>query len=443
MATNFDESDDRELSRQLDRAQELPRDLMLLKMENESIMALARTKPRDQADIIRQLTAVIEAYPAAADEAIYCKPVGQTCECQCAKCKHRYEVAPKDRDRATCPRCECRDCDYKNNVQKYAENLSIRAAETIRSIYGMNRLATSTEELPDGKVRVSGTFIDYATGTMTSDERIVSPWYKSRYGNGGMERTPEDRFLSVTVKAEKSKLRRDLILDAVPAITKAMYRDLCEKKIAESVTEGTIEESVLPTFAKYGLSAEQVESIVGRPRSLGWTQGELLTLKKVAVSLKNGELTVAELVSRLGEQDAAKDSTPASATGAVSGSDFAKPKGRKKADKPVEQTTEAETKPTVQETPATETQPVAEDDKTTQETLLPEDAEDAEPGTGRNTDAAMDEEMYAVLASRVARCQTVADCNAVDAEQKRFDMTAHQRARIVLAIKAKRGEVGK
>ena len=434
---DFDEPEDQAISRQLDRAKELPRDLMLLKMENESIMALARAKPRDQADIIRQLGRIVEAYPAAADEAIYCKPVGQTVECQCSDCKHRYEVAPKDRDKATCPRCESKSCDYKNSVQKYAENLSIRAAETIRSIYGMNRLATSTEELPDGKVRVSGTFIDYATGTMTSDERIVSPWYKSRYGNGGMERVPEDRFLNVTVKAEKSKLRRDLILDAVPAITKAMYRDLCEKKIAETVTEGVIEETVLPALAKHGLSAEQVESLVGRPRSMGWTNADFVMLKKLNASLKTGETTAAELLNRLqdSEQPPAK-SAPPSAQGAVSGDDLAKPKGsKKKADKQPEQ------KPEVAQGPTTEEQQSRADAEG--DGSPPFQLEGGKPETKAETpaDAECDPDVIDMYLARIAKAQNAAALNAIQDEQAKFPMTIPQRAQIMGSIGNRRKEL--
>jgi nitrogenase subunit NifH len=85
-------------------------------------------------------------------------------------------------------------------VKKYAEGLSIRAAESIRSVFGYNRLATSVEQLPDGCVKLTGIFVDYAAGNITADERIVSPFYKKARSNV-MERIPEDRFLNVVVKS--------------------------------------------------------------------------------------------------------------------------------------------------------------------------------------------------------------------------------------------------
>lgn len=322
--------DGREFDRQLRAAEQLPRDMMLLKMENESIMAAARITPRQNDVVIKQLQSIIDAYPAAADEAIYCKPVGTVYLTECAKCKNRYELGFKEKDKPECPKCGCQNANWQRKVQKYAENLSIRAAETIRTLYGFNRLATVTDPLPDGRVRITGVFVDYASGTMTSDERIVSPNYKGR--SGRMETMAEDRFMDVHVKAQKSKLRRDIILDSVPAVVKAAFRDRCEKKIQETVTEGKIETEVLPYLRKLGLTDEQVEFIVGRPISLGWTQDDLLTLRKIATALKNEEITIAELVEDMLEKPVTnqpQNTPPASAQGGTTAEDLTQPKKRR------------------------------------------------------------------------------------------------------------------
>lgn len=342
----------REISGQLQKGTQIPRDMMLLKMENESIMALAQTKPRNPAEVVKQLQAVIDAYPAAADDAIYCKPVGTVYVIQCGDCPKRYEVAWKDKDKAHCPACDSQKKKSTRKETKFAENLSIRAAETVRSIYGFNRLATTSEEIEDGKVRISGTFIDYAAGTMTSDERIVSPWYKSKYN--GMQRIEEDRFLNLTVKSEKAKLRRDIILDAVPAIVKAAFRDACEKKIAETVTPEVIEATVLPYFASQGLTADHLDALVGTPRRMGWTNSHLLFLRKLAAGLKNGEFTPESL-----REKASDDPEPTATTqpkqettpGATTEADLTNPKKKretkKKEDSPQEAATET-TEPVTQ-----------------------------------------------------------------------------------------------
>jgi hypothetical protein len=286
-------------SRQLQAVASLPQDMMLLKMENEQIFAVARTQPRDPMKIVKQLAQLIEAYPAAADEAIYSKPVGTVIQVTCPneKCGIKYEVNSIDQETA-CPICDTKAAGAPSRkVKKFAEGLSIRAAESIRSIYGYTRLATTTEQFEDGKVKLTGTIVDYSAGNLTSDERIVTPWYKSR--SGGMTRTPEDRFLNVVVKAEKSKLRRDIILDNTPAIVKAMFRDMCEQKLLQLVAPEVIEQRIIPAFAEYGISQEQLDQIIGRPHKLGWREQERMMLRKILNALKNEETTARELLDGL------------------------------------------------------------------------------------------------------------------------------------------------
>ena len=282
------------MSTDLDISQ-LPRDVVAMKMENESFMAMAVAKPRDPAAIVSQLVSLVNAYPEAAADAVYSKPVGTVKRVQCANesCQHTYEVG-KTESQFSCPRCECERVSSSRMVKKFAEGLSIRAAESIRSVYGFNRMRTDTEVMDDGKVKVTGVFVDYATGTITEDSRIVTPFYKGH--NGQMNRTPEDRFLNVVVKAEKAKLRRDVILDSVPNIVKAAYRDACERRTADLLTDEYIDAKILPAFAQYGLKLDDLEKIVGRPKSLGWTQADRTELLRIVTALKNEETTVAELL---------------------------------------------------------------------------------------------------------------------------------------------------
>lgn len=283
-------------SRQLQAMSQLPPDLMLLKMENESIMAVAKAKPREPMAIVQQLQELIDAYPAAADEAIYSKPVGTVIEVTCGDCGIKYEVSKVDGDTA-CTACESKRIRSQRKVKKFAEGLSIRAAESIRSIYGYTRLATTTELLDDGKARLTGVLVDYAAGNLTSDERIVSPFYRSR--SGKMERVAEDRFLNLAVKAEKAKLRRDVILDSVPNIVKAMFRDACEKKLAALVAPEVVEQKIIPAFAEFGITPAHLDLIIGRPRALGWKEEDRLTCKKILRALKDGETNARELLDGL------------------------------------------------------------------------------------------------------------------------------------------------
>lgn len=286
-------------TRQLNSVQQLPPGLMLLKMENESIMSMAQIHPRDPMKIVAQLKTLIEAYPAAADEAIYSKPVGTVQQVTCGnlRCGIKYEVQKIDRDTA-CPNCSAKDRKEVRAVKKFAEGLSIRAAESIRSIFGYTRLATTTDMLPDGNAKLSGVLVDYAAGNMTSDERVVSRKYKS--SGGEIIETPIDRFLGVVVKAEKAKLRRDVILDSVPGIVKAMFRDMCEEKLKDLVSPELIEQKIIPAFAAHHISKEDLDKIVGKPLALGWDEETRLMLRKILTALNAEETSRADLMRDIG-----------------------------------------------------------------------------------------------------------------------------------------------
>ncbi len=289
-------------------AQQLSPDMMLLKMENESIMAVARTAPRDPMKIVQQLQQLIDAYPAAADDAIYRKPVGTVMEITC-ECGIKYEANIKwvnrkpVADKEPCPNCGEFKPKKQESVKKYAEGLSARAAESIRSIFGYTRLATTTEVQEDGKARITGVLVDYAAGNITSDERVVSPFYKTR--DGTMTRQPEDRFLNLTVKSEISKLRRDVILLSTPNIVKACFKDACEQKIRGLISDEVIEQKIIPAFAAFGITPDKLDKIIGRPHALGWKEEQRLECRKILSALKNEETTVAELLAGLGDDNGA------------------------------------------------------------------------------------------------------------------------------------------
>lgn len=282
---------------QLQAVESMAPGMVLLKMENEQIFSIARAQPRDPLKIVEQLQALIDAYPAAADAAIYSRPVGTVIECTCGDCNLRYEVNKIVKE-TRCPGCDSPRIASNRKITKFAEGLSARAAESIRSIYGYTRLATTTELMPDGRARVSGVLTDYASGNVTSEERIVSPFYRAH--GGEIMRIDEDRFLNLTVKAELAKIRRDVIMANTPDIIKAMFRDACERKMAELVAPEVIEQKIIPAFERYGITAEQLDQIIGRPHSMGWSEEERLELRKILNALKNEEVTARELLAGVG-----------------------------------------------------------------------------------------------------------------------------------------------
>lgn len=322
-----DEIEGEVISKALTTTEQLPMGAMLLKMENEQIMSMARIAPRDPEVIIGRLRKFLQAYPEAAADAVYAKPVGKVFSITCKNCKIVYEDQSSGANVA-CPVCFSTAKTDIEQRQKYAEGLSIRAAESIRSEYGYTRLTIEMDTLEGGKVRIAGTLVDYAAGNMTSDERIVSPFYKGR--DGSTQRTPEDRFLNVVVKAEKAKLRRDLILDSVPGILKAMYRDECDKLAEDLIPTEAVLQKIVPAFQRFGMTMEHVEKIVGRPATMGWTREDNKLLKQTLTGLQNGDVTVAEL---LGELTAVEPGSEADPTKKAQGSAIDEIKAKRRAAK--------------------------------------------------------------------------------------------------------------
>lgn len=287
----------------MNAASQLPRDLAVIKIENDQIFSMAAARPRDFVQVRKDLSAMIDEFPGFADEAIYEKPVG------------------KDDD----------------GVMKYARGLSVRAAECLAESYGFNRIRTDVESLPDGRVKIHASFTDYQRGRTWEDSSIVSPFYQKRNG-GGTARHPEDRFLNVVVRSEKSKLVREVINRSVNQALKAWFENECEKKLARTLTDDVVNK-IVGGFKQFNMGLEQVEQVVGRPKAMGWTEQDRIRLLGAFNALKNGETTVAEL---LGTDTEPKK--PTTATGTVEGlsnpqgsAEDTPPKGGKKTAKHAEE----------------------------------------------------------------------------------------------------------
>ena len=196
-------------------------------------------------------------------------------------------------------------------MQKFARNLSIRAAEALAEAYGFNRLRCDVSDLPNDRVKVEATFVDFQRGRIWQDAGIVSPWYRAR--GGSMQRVPEDRFLNVTLKAEKSKYIREVINRSVNQGLKAWFYDQCEQ-IQDKLLDDVTVKKIIAQFATKGIDQESIEAkIVGRPLSAGWTNEDRKTLLGVWTALKENETTVAELLA-----DADGPKTPQNQTPTVS-----------------------------------------------------------------------------------------------------------------------------
>jgi hypothetical protein len=243
----------------------LPERLAVIKMQDESIMAMAAARPRSHIAILEEVKHQIVAYPSFARAAMYRKPVG------------------KD----------------ESGKMKYAEGLSIRAAEALRNAYGYNKVTTEIEPLdPENmRVRVTATFTDYQTGSMWTDSGIISRRYKKRMGGTALH--DEDRFFNVVCKAEVSRRVREVVLRSVPPGLKAELEEAVEETVSRLLTPEVIDK-IVALFAKKGANQEMLEKHLGKPRD-SWDEEDRLTLQGVFNALEEGETTLQEVFGGAGE----------------------------------------------------------------------------------------------------------------------------------------------
>jgi len=230
--TNQDFDDDAEtLPATVARAELLPREAVLMRMENETMQSMALRHPRDYAGVLADVKAQLAAYPSFAKAAIYSKPVG------------------KDRD---------------TQEEKFARGLSIRAAEAVAEAYGYNRIRTSVELVPEDPdcVRVLAVFTDFQRGRVIEDESILCKRYT------GYDKRPrrytDDRFYGVVVKAEKARLRRDVILGAVPSGLKQELFDAAEAAVANTITDDDVLK-IISAFGSKLVLPQEIEKYLDAP----------------------------------------------------------------------------------------------------------------------------------------------------------------------------------
>lgn len=236
---------------------DLDRDATLMRIDNETIQAIAQTRPWTHAGVLADIKEQLETYPTFAAAAIYNKPVGR---------------------------------DKDTGQMKYARGLSIRAAEAIAAACGTNRVHVRQIPVDADTVRVEATYVDYRNGRIWQAERIVSKNYTDRYKK--RRRHSDDRFYDLVLEAAGSKAVREVILRCTPPGLRSELERIAEEQINQLLDETTASK-IVSQFAGRSVTKEMLEQHVGK-RLDGFTKSDRATLLGVWNALEAEETTIAE-----------------------------------------------------------------------------------------------------------------------------------------------------
>jgi len=261
----------------VDAIARLPRDLAIIKMDNDNMMALAARSQRDYAAIQKDVESQLAAFPEFARKARYSKPVGRMDKCPACDADNRSYSD-------TCSKCK------KPIPYKYATGLSIRAAEALRLSFGFTKLTRVITETDKDHVQLDITLSDFQSGNVTHFSSPVSKTFTRWDRSTG--RHSDDRFYDVIVKAKASIAIRDVVLNIVPAGMKAALENAAIKAQSTLLDDATIQKLV-KWFDGKGVNQAALEGTLGKPIA-AWTHEDKGVLAGIWTAIEDGETTIDE-----------------------------------------------------------------------------------------------------------------------------------------------------
>jgi hypothetical protein len=175
----------------------------LVRMVGQEQMAIAVQRPRDLAKIKENLFAELQAFPDMAEAAIYIKPIGTK------------TVNADTRD--------------ERDVMTFHRDLSVRAAEAMEAHWDNHAMAVEVQLTEDG-AHIVGYIYDFQANVIKRFDSVISRYVTKRGGN--VERLSDDRF-ELKMKAERSKLKRDMILQSVPGALSQAYAQEAKRLVLD------------------------------------------------------------------------------------------------------------------------------------------------------------------------------------------------------------------
>jgi hypothetical protein len=244
-------------------AQQVAQGNTIIRLENTTQMAVAVQRRRDNKAVLDEALEVLELSPTLVEAAIYSKPVGK---------------------------------DPQTGKQKYAEGLSVRAAEELRRIYGNNSAGTSVLEDRKDEIIIGAVFVDMEKNTRYAAEKAVSKFFK-KSGTNQIVQIPPDRLQDVVVPAHASKLLREVVLRSLPAWLKSEFeakaRDLMLKGNLPKLRAGMVQK-----FGEMNVTEEMILKHLGRAALKDVTRDDIVTMRGVYNAIRDGEQTVEDVFGK-------------------------------------------------------------------------------------------------------------------------------------------------
>ena len=296
----------------------LPEHVVMMKMENEQIMAAAVTRRRSLAEMMAEIEAQLKAYPAMAEGLIYSKPVGRGDD-TCADCGEA-SWRQGGRMRETC--YHCGSANMVPGEMNFASDLSIRAAELLAEVQGFNRIEAAIEPADDmSKATIRAVYVDYANGRVWNESTVVSRSYTNKRKETIFHDV--DRFLSVVCKAQSSKVIREVVCRSVNAGLRQFVKDKVREVTSGLLTPERVDQ-IIKAFERKGVPQKAIEKLLGRTKSNGWDEQDRTRLLEIYNAIEAGEAVASVFQGiegvnlRTGDDEPAAPIVPESAAGGVS-----------------------------------------------------------------------------------------------------------------------------
>lgn len=181
-------------------------------------------------------------------------------------------------------------CIYSRPVggNKFAEGLSVRAAEIVGAAYGNLRVGATVIEQTDRYVKARGFAHDLESNFACATEVIESTVKK--------DGTPYDERMRIVIaKSCLAKARRDATFQVVP---KALFRSIeleCKKlALGEGQSITTRRARISQWITKLGIEPKRVWAALGVVGEADLTDEHFITLTGIKTAIADGDVTIDE-----------------------------------------------------------------------------------------------------------------------------------------------------